>query len=179
MSGHSTKDVLAVGISPEMFGDVRSREQSHCEAVVRKSTKLLRLRGGTIAAVCWALVVTAVMLTPDQSGYGTHEQLGLPPCSTLARTGYPCPTCGLTTAVSASAHGRLTAAVRAQPFGLIIFATVVLLGITATAEFVSGRDMLSRLRPRWWWLAAAAAGLLGGWGAAVAFGVASGIYPTH
>ncbi len=179
MSGHSTKDVLAVGISPKMFGDVRSREQLRREHGARKSTRLLRLRGGAIAAACWALVATAAMLTPEQGGYGTHEQLGLPPCSTLARTGYPCPTCGLTTAVSAAAHGRVATAVRAQPFGLIIFAAVVLLGIAATTELVSGRNVLSRLRPRWWWLVAAAAGLAGGWGAAVAIGVASGRYPTH
>lgn len=179
MSGHSTKDVLAAGISPEIFGGVRSREQPHRENIARKSTKLLRVRGGVIAAACWALVVTATMLTPQQGGYGTHEQLGLPPCSTLARTGYPCPSCGLTTAVSAAAHGQVITAVRAQPFGLVIFAAAVLLGVAATVEFVSGRDVLSRIRPRWWWLGAAAGGLVGGWGAAVAMGVASGRYPTH
>ena len=168
-----------MGISPETDGRIPNHSQPSCGNGPCKSKRFLRIRGGAIAIACWALVVTAAMLDPQPWGYGTHEQLGLPPCSRLARSGYPCPACGLTTSVSASAHGRVVAAVRAQPFGLVIFVAAVLLGLASTAEVVSGRDILSRLRPRWWWLAVAVAALLGGWRVGIALGVASGIYPTH
>jgi len=33
--------------------------------------------------VCAALLGTAVAMTPDSRGLGSHEQLGLPPCGML------------------------------------------------------------------------------------------------
>ncbi len=61
-------------------------------------------------------------LTPDPSGHGTHQQLGLPPCAIYFLTGRPCPSCGLTTSVSATLHGNLALAWRANPFGILIVA---------------------------------------------------------
>ena len=43
-------------------------------------------------------------LTPAPAGFGTHEQLGLPPCAFLHWTGFPCPSCGLTTCFAHAAH---------------------------------------------------------------------------
>jgi hypothetical protein len=66
------------------------------------------------------VLILAARLTPDPAGHGTHEQLGLPPCAFLAATGHPCPTCGMTTAFSHTAHLHLAAAFRTNPFGALL-----------------------------------------------------------
>ena len=52
-------------------------------------------------------VVIGAFLRPDGRGVETHTQLGLPPCGWMLKYGKPCATCGMTTAVSEAAHGRL------------------------------------------------------------------------
>lgn len=66
------------------------------------------------------LVGLSAWLTPDPSGVGTHLQLGIRACSTLALTGYPCPTCGMTTAFTLAAHGRIFSAFATQPAGAFL-----------------------------------------------------------
>ena len=138
-----------------------------------------RLRGAVLAAICGGLLATAWQLAPRRVGHGTHEQLGLPTCSFLAETGWPCPSCGLTTSVSAAAHGRFGLAFEAQPFGIVLFAALVGGLAVGAVELAAGRDVLRRLRPSWWWLAGAMGGMLAGWGIKVAVGVAAGELPTH
>ena len=50
----------------------------------------------------------------------SHTQLGLPPCTFLAVTGIPCPSCGLTTSFSLMAHFDPVPAFRANPAGPIL-----------------------------------------------------------
>ena len=138
-----------------------------------------RTWGLALALPCWAVLLTAWSLTPRPAGYGTAEQLGLPACSLMVERGMPCPTCGLTTSVSAVAHGDVVAAVRAHPFGPVFFACVAAGAAVATGQVITGRNWLSRLRFRPWWLVAALVGLLAGWGAKLAIGYATGQYPTH
>lgn len=59
-------------------------------------------------------------VTPDSRGVGTHEQLGLLPCFTHALTGFPCPFCGMTTAVTYVARGQWADAFLVQPAGALI-----------------------------------------------------------
>lgn len=73
-----------------------------------------------LAVGCLALIVVAAWLRPAECGFGTHQQLGLEPCGVLVATGRPCPTCGMTTAVSLAAHGQFIASARAQPMGLVL-----------------------------------------------------------
>lgn len=76
------------------------------------------------AAACLAVLVIGFGLSPDARGFGTHERLGLPACGWLAATGWPCPTCGMTTSVSLASHGRWGASLATQPFGLLLAVTL-------------------------------------------------------
>ena len=42
------------------------------------------------------LLAVAGLLMPSPNGHGTHQQLGLPPCTFLMLFGWPRPTCGMT-----------------------------------------------------------------------------------
>jgi len=144
-----------------------------------ESRRRRRFAGLLVAAPCWALLAVAAMLTPSPSGAGTHRQLALPGCSFLQRTGWPCPTCGMTTSVSAAAHGRLGMAWKAHPAGAVLLPAVVLLALAATAQVVSGRRVVSRLRPRPWWIAAAIGGVFLGWGVRLLTGAIDGTLPMR
>ena len=62
----------------------------------------------------------ACCLRPDPRGFGTHTQLGLPPCAFKVVTGNPCPTCGMTTSFAWFARGRLDRSWRANPAGSVL-----------------------------------------------------------
>ena len=89
-----------------------------------------------LSAVCLvasiAVIVTAFRLDPDPRGFGTHEQLGIPPCGFLRDHGVPCISCGMTTAFAAMAHARPGLAIRSNPFGVLLF----LLTLAAPVYFV-------------------------------------------
>ncbi len=92
-----------------------------------------------VLASCIALLTIAGRLQPDSSGVGTHRQLGFPPCLPIALFGYPCPTCGMTTAFAHGVRGHIIAAFNAQPAGLAaalltILATGLSLGVIATGN---------------------------------------------
>ncbi|MFM7290157.1 MAG: DUF2752 domain-containing protein [Planctomycetia bacterium] len=73
---------------------------------------------------CLVFAVAAVLFPYDASGrplaQGTHRQLGLPPCAMQTLTGFPCPSCGMTTSVSLVMHGDLVAASEANWAGLVV-----------------------------------------------------------
>jgi len=84
-----------------------------------------RLLAGFVAAVaCAAFTVAAVVNPYDHDGrprtHGTHRQLGLPPCTMLSTVGFPCPSCGMTTAIALVAHGDVPAACRANWAGVLL-----------------------------------------------------------
>ena len=67
-----------------------------------------------------ALLSVAAYLQPSSNGQGTHQQLGLPPCSVQMFLGIRCPVCGMTTAWSNLMQGRLIGAVRANFTGTLL-----------------------------------------------------------
>lgn len=75
-----------------------------------------------------SLIVIGVAryLNPASSGQGTHEQLGLPPCTFHLLTGHGCPGCGLTTSFAHLARGHLASAFHSNPVGVLLFTTIVL-----------------------------------------------------
>ena len=108
---------------------------------LRRANWRYRLTVGVIAAGCGAILAVALYVKPDNAGTGTHRQLNLPACGTLERTGYPCPTCGMTTAFAYTVRGRIDKALPVQPAGttaaLLCMAGLVLAGYAA----LSGRRL--------------------------------------
>ena len=78
-----------------------------------------RFGAGLVSLACVGVMALAATLEPSPKGVGTHRELGLAACGFYERTGYPCPTCGMTTAFSHVAHGDLWAAFAVQPAGAL------------------------------------------------------------
>lgn len=77
-------------------------------------------------------------LTPDPRGLGTHEQLGLPPCTFRQVTGWNCPHCGLTTSFCWFVRGEWLESFRTNPAGLLL--AVLILAIWPWLIVVLKRD---------------------------------------
>jgi Protein of unknown function (DUF2752) len=90
-----------------------------------KLTFWARLTAAIICGACLVILLTAAKLPPSASGTGTHESLGLAQCQFLARTGLPCPSCGMTTSFSHLVRGHLWASIYVQPMGFVIGLLVV------------------------------------------------------
>lgn len=88
-----------------------------------------------------AMVAVGLYLTPDPAGHGTHQQLGLPPCTIYYLTGRPCPSCGLTTSVSAILHGQFGLAWRANPMGFLIVAAATAIAFNSLFALLWGRSV--------------------------------------
>jgi len=117
---------------------------------------------GTVLWIAWTL-------HPDPAGMGTHRQLGLGPCTFYAFTGWPCPTCGMTTTFSMAAHGRLLDALVNQPFGVALFFVNLAAVVVAVLEITGPRQRWRRIyawvMDREGWVALAMLlGMVGGWG---------------
>jgi hypothetical protein len=87
------------------------------------------------------MVGVGLYLTPDPAGHGTHQQLGLPPCTIYYLTGRPCPSCGLTTSVSAILHGQFGLAWRANPMGFLIVAAATAIAFNSLFALLWGRSV--------------------------------------
>lgn len=74
------------------------------------------------------LLLLARALDPAPRGYGTHEQLGLPPCTILTVTGRRCPSCGMTTSFAHLVRGQVLEAIETNAagalFGVVVMALV-------------------------------------------------------
>lgn len=88
-----------------------------------------------------ALLVVAACLTPNPQGYGTHQQLGLPPCSFQWLSGMRCPGCGMTTSWSHAVRGELSDAVQANAGGLLLALLAASGAVVALAMAASGRRL--------------------------------------
>ena len=98
-------------------------------------------RGVAVLAAIGAfgLLLLGLFLTPDPRGLGTHEQLGLPPCTAQWLLGIPCPFCGMTTAFSLVSRGNLVAGFLAQPAGALLALACAGAGLASLAGALTGR----------------------------------------
>jgi Protein of unknown function (DUF2752) len=89
-----------------------------------------------------SILVTARVLEPDPRGFGTHEQLGLQPCSFWRYFGRPCPTCGATTAWAWTLRGELPAALASNIAATLLCIATLPTALWLAASTVQGRWLL-------------------------------------
>ena len=87
-------------------------------------------------------LAVAGCLQPAPEGYGTHRQLGLPPCSFQTWFGFRCPTCGMTTSWAYLVRGRLMGSLSANTGGTLLGVLAI---VMAPWAIVSG------WRGEWMW----------------------------
>lgn len=97
-----------------------------------------RVLAGVMLAGSASVLSVALWLRPDVHGTGTHQQLGLPPCSLMTVTGIPCPTCGMTTSFSLAAHGHLWDAIVNQPAGGLLAIITAAIAIISLYSLITG-----------------------------------------
>lgn len=113
---------------------------------------------------CSALVAIAPLsafalarsLQPNSAGLGTHQQLGLPPCSMRLLLGIRCPGCGMTTSWAYFARGEWSASLQTSAGGFLF--AVFALGVA----FVALRTLFTATAPgerTQLWFAITAAGI--------------------
>ncbi len=102
------------------------------------ATPFSRWVSALLLAASSLLLAVGAQLDADRAGYGTHVQLGLPPCGFLATCGVPCATCGMTTAFTHAVHGSLMAALLVQPTGALFALLVAILAIVSGYSLISG-----------------------------------------
>ena len=81
---------------------------------------MLRCAGTLVTVVCVTLLVAAWHLEPKWLPFGVQTQLSLPGCALQERTGYPCPTCGMTRAWGRAVRGDFVKAFQANIAGTIL-----------------------------------------------------------
>lgn len=138
-------------------------------AVTAPRSTPLSIRVWSIFALACAGTLLGIghSLTPDPSGVNTHLQLHLEQCSMLKFTGYPCPTCGCTTAVTYFAHFQPINSFLTQPFGFTVGALAFITVILCSIGAITGRWFgPSAFHLNWYWRRYLYSGLaivLAGW----------------
>lgn len=84
-------------------------------------------RIASVLLVGWSLFLTAgfalaISLDPDPRGYGTHQKMGLPPCTFRVMFDLPCPSCGMTTSFAHFVRGQFLRSAQANVAGLLLAA---------------------------------------------------------
>jgi hypothetical protein len=112
----------------------------------------VRIWSAFVFVLCAGMLGIGLWLTPKPAGTGSHEELGLPPCSFLATTGYPCPTCGCTTAVSHFAHGHILTSLLTQPFGFTVALAALIAACLSLVGIVTGKWIgPAMFTLQWYW----------------------------
>ena len=106
--------------TPHMTNDVSSSPG-------RKLVQSERIVVGLVILVIPLVFGTAIWLTPNPAGYGTHQQLGLPDCAILSLTGSVCPHCGLTTSFAWFSRGEWAASWNANPAGWMLACSLLMM----------------------------------------------------
>ncbi len=99
--------------------------KSACVATNRLSMTLTSKVRDRIVMLVAALILLvplgiAAWLTPAASGLGTHQQLGLPPCSMRLWFNMRCPACGMTTSWAWLVRGQLISSLQSNAAGTLL-----------------------------------------------------------
>jgi hypothetical protein len=96
------------------------------------------------------LFVVARFLTPDPSGIGTHEQLGMLPCGFKLMFDIPCPSCGMTTSWSWLVRGEISQACRTHFGGVMLGVFCGVFAIWLIVSGIGGRWFPGVPSAFWW-----------------------------
>lgn len=118
---------------------------------------LLRIVFFLVALTPLTLLVIAGNLNPEERGLGTHQQLGLPPCSLRLLAGVRCPACGMTTSWSYFARGNWVSSVSTNAGGFLLALLCLAMTVTAAQVVRCGRLPSPTVQT---WLTLAAGGVL-------------------
>lgn len=102
---------------------------------------LEKLGWAVLGLGCQCVVALSLWLRPDARLFGTHEQLGLPPCMFTEASGIPCPGCGLTTSFANMAHLHVINAFRGHLMGPLLFLGTLALAVYAPYAIVKQRPL--------------------------------------
>jgi hypothetical protein len=122
---------------PFVYERVTQVTESNSVELSRRSRFLAAIVGAGLLAV----LLLASQLRPDPRGWGTHEQLGLPPCTFLTVVGIRCPACGMTTAWASVTHGRFVDALRAHASGTLLAGVALAAAAWALIVAVRGKRL--------------------------------------
>lgn len=86
-----------------------------------------------------APLAVAGWLSPSPAGFGTHQQLGLPPCTFVWLFGVRCPSCGMTTSWSHAVRGQWLASLRSNAGGAALAAAAMAIAPWLLASAGLGR----------------------------------------
>ena len=134
-----------------------------------------------VSGLCLGAIVLAIVLSPDPRGHGTHEQLGLPPCSFMLTSGLPCPTCGMTSAFTLVVRGKVIEGFVAQPAGAALCLLAIIMLPISLWTVATGRS----IGVHWERLGAVRVSLafamifVGAWGIKLLQALATGQYLTR
>jgi len=103
-----------------------------------------------IAAIAGVALISGLGLAftvkPDDRGFGTHHQFGLPPCAFFTLFGKQCPSCGMTTSWAYFVRGEFGTAIRTNAGGSLLASSALIAGPWLLVSAALGRWFL--LRPR-------------------------------
>lgn len=152
---------------------------------VRAPAAGARWAAAAVLLACLSLLGSAAWLKPDPRGYGTHEQFHwgrylTGPCGWMTVTGYPCPTCGMTTAFAHTVRLQWVRAFLAQPAGFVLALGTVAGALGAFYVLITGRwplRLAMALSPYRVFLGLLVL-LLGGWAFKIAAGLLARTLPV-
>lgn len=99
-------------------------------------------------SVLLGLLLLARYLNPSPEGMGTHQQLGLPPCTFVGMFGVRCPTCGMTTSWAHFTRLQFASSWQANPGGLCLAIVALFAGVHAIIAAIRARYR-SPLNAKW------------------------------
>jgi len=102
-----------------------------------------------VGLVLGGMLITAAMLPPNRYGMGTHQALGLPPCSFIMWFEIRCPACGMTTSWAHLMRGQLIQSAQANTGGFLLGVMAALGSPWMLASAVRGRWLFGPVTAEW------------------------------
>lgn len=118
-------------------------------APAEQATPLGRFVWALLGAGCGLVVGLSAWLQPSANGFGTHQQLGLPPCEFGSITGIACPGCGLTTSFAHMAHGHFIAGFASHLMGPPLFLMTLFVALFAPYAIAKKKPLAVLLDSKW------------------------------